>query len=904
MKKLTLFIIALTVSVYTFGQVSKDYTVGIKLSVLQSPLRFQLSWNKAAAATQYKVFSKAPSALSWTARATLSATDTTFTDSSVVAGQGIEYQVVKLTPNYNGYGYIYAADGLDKYNYRGKLMLLVDSNYLLPLAAEIEQLQADLRGDGWQVITRYVSRTGTAIQVKQHITGLWQQDSVNFKSVYLLGHVPVPYSGYVGPDGHTDHYGAWPADLYYADPSNSQWTDYVLNVKVSSSPRNYNVPNDGKFDADAIVPGSAKLNVGRVDMFNMPAFGLNDTLLTKRYLAKAHGFKQNQYAIVLRGLIEDAIGSFGGEAFVRGGWGSYSGMFGDSIREADFLTELKARSYMFTTTSGFGSYTSSSGIASTSDFVNDSLTSPFTSYFGSYFGDWDNTNNLLKAPLASRSLILTSTWSGRPVYYYHQMALGQTVGYCATASANSPRNLYFSEYVSNGVHMGLMGDPSLRLHPMSAASNLTITPNCKGIHLKWTASADTGISGYRIYRATGLDDEYKWVATVTADSFVDITAPAGHYYYMVRAERLQKTPAGTYYNMALGITDSVSYYPAPKPVIVLSDSVVCLWTKPFIIKNGTTHNAPYIQNWQIGGDDTTFTDSFVFVPTLAQSYKVRLIVTSQQGCIDSASRIIVVNNTPTNDIIKANLGKCLDSNGYKVTTTAVGINYKYMWLFSEGSTSNQQTSSITFTKEGSYSVTLNVTDTITGCTSGVSAPSILGTIYKPLPVSISGEPFMKHARQYTYTINGGSAGYNYTWSVSQTPDFMQTFNDSMHLRWDNGLLSATIKAIARDTNGCKTDTAYFQVWTILNSIKNLDKNISVYPVPASGDYLFIANNNSFGGLGELSIFDAQGKEVLHTTQQISEGENRIDISALREGVYYLNLKMGNSQSVYKVVIAK
>lgn len=899
MKKLTLFIIALMVSVYTFGQTSKDYTVGIKLSVQQSPLRFQLSWNKAAAATQYKVFSKAPLALSWTERATLSATDTTFTDSSVTAGQGIEYQVVKLTPNYNGYGYIYAADGLDNYNYRGKLMLLVDSNYLLPLAAEIAQLQADLRGDGWQVVTRYVSRTGTAIQVKQHITSLWQQDSANFKSVYLLGHVPVPYSGYVGPDGHTDHYGAWPSDLYYADPNNGQWTDHVLNVKVSSSPRNYNVPNDGKFDADAIVPGSAKLHVGRVDMFNMPAFGLNDTLLTKRYLAKAHGFKQNQYAIVLRGLIEDAIGAFGGEAFVRGGWGSYSGMFGDSIREADFLTELRARSYMFTTTSGFGSYTSSSGIASTSDFVNDSLTSPFTSYFGSYFGDWDNTNNLLKAPLASRSLILTSTWSGRPVYYYHQMALGQTVGYCATASANSPRNLYFSEYVSNGVHMGLMGDPSLRLHPMSSASNLTITSSCSGINLKWTASADTGISGYRIYRATGLDAEYKWVATTTADSFVDVSAPAGHYYYMVRAERLQKTPSGTYYNMALGITDSVSYYPAPKPVIVLSDTALCAGTSPFIIKNGTIHNALYTQNWLIGGDDTTFTDSFVFAPTSVQSYKVRLMVTSQQGCVDSISRMIVVNNIPSNTFIAVNNGVCLDSNEYKMATTAVGV--KYEWKFSDGDISNLQNPSKTFTQAGVHSVTLTTTDTVTGCTSGVSSPEILSPVYKPVSFSISGEPFMKHARQYTYTINGGSAGYNYTWSVSQTPDFMQTFNDSMHLRWDNGLLSATIKAIARDTNGCKTDTAYFQVWTILNSTKTLDKNISVYPVPASGDYLFIANNNSFGGLGELSIFDAQGKEVLHTTQQISEGENRIDISTLSEGMYYLSLKIGDSQSIHKVV---
>lgn len=901
MKKLTLFIIALTVSVCTFGQVSKDYTVGIKLSVQQSPLQFQLSWNKAAAATQYKVFSKNFSALSWTERATLAANDTFFVDSNVVAGQGVEYQVVKFTPNYNGYGYIYAANGLDAYNYRGKLLLLVDSNYLLPLATEIEQLQADLRGDGWQVITRYAGRTQTPSQVKQHVNMLWQQDSANFKAVYVLGHVPVPYSGYVGPDGHTDHYGAWPADLYYAVPTESQWTDYVLNVKVSSSARNYNIPGDGKFDADAIIPGSAKLDVGRVDLFNMPAFGLSDTALIRRYLNKAHNFKVNNYPVVLRGLIEDAIGAFGGEAFVRGGWGSYSGMFGDSIREADFLTELKARPYMFATTSGFGSYTSSSGIASTTDFANDSLTSPFTSYFGSYFGDWDNSNNLLRAPLASRSLILTSTWSGRPVYYYHQMALGQTVGYCATAAANSPRSLYQSVYLNNGVHMALMGDPSLRLHPMSSASNLTIAAKCDGVHLTWTASADTGISGYRIYRATGLDEEYKWIATVATDSFVDANAPAGHHYYMVRAERLQKTPSGTYYNMALGITDSVSYYPAPKPVIVLSDTAVCIGVTPIVIRNGTTQNAPYTQSWQLDGQDTAFTDSLVFTPLFPKSYRVRLIVTSPQGCVDSTTRVMMGNDVPTNNIIIAKEGLCLDSNKFSVTTNAVAN--KYEWSFSDGSTSNQKTPSITFTKEGTYLVTLTVTDTITGCSSGVSAPSVLGTVYKPLPVSISGESFMKHARQYTYTINGGSIGYNYTWSVSQTPDFMQAFNDSVHLRWDNGLLSATIKAVAKDTNGCKTDTAYFQVWTILNTVNTADKNISIYPVPVSSNTLYLLNQNSFGGIGTITIYNVQGKAVLHIQQNITEGENAIDIATLSNGVYYLNLSLGNSQSVHKVVVS-
>ncbi|HYG14444.1 MAG TPA: hypothetical protein VEC12_01745, partial [Bacteroidia bacterium] len=206
--------------------------MAIKLTIEDAPLKFNLSWKKDTTVLQHKVFSKEPSQNFWTLRAELSRYDSSFTDTNVSVNHPVEYHVVTLKNTYNAYGYIMASKNLDAYNYRGKLLLLADSNYLIPLEAEIKQLQEDLKADGWQVVTRYVSRTSTPKAVKQHIHQLWDTDSTNFKAVYLLGRIPVPYSGYIGPDAHSDHYGAWPADVYYSVPDSNQWTDHVLNLDI------------------------------------------------------------------------------------------------------------------------------------------------------------------------------------------------------------------------------------------------------------------------------------------------------------------------------------------------------------------------------------------------------------------------------------------------------------------------------------------------------------------------------------------------------------------------------------------------------------------------------------------------------------------------------------------------
>lgn len=86
-------------------------------------------------------------------------------------------------------------------------------------------------------------------------------------TLYLIGRVPVPYSGNENPDGHGDHKGAWPADCkytfllltttnanlrirpaFYTSLIDNYWTDSVVNNPGASDPRNQNVPGDGKYD--------------------------------------------------------------------------------------------------------------------------------------------------------------------------------------------------------------------------------------------------------------------------------------------------------------------------------------------------------------------------------------------------------------------------------------------------------------------------------------------------------------------------------------------------------------------------------------------------------------------------------------------------------------------------------
>jgi len=576
MKRIILITISLLALLFVKAQTTKDYAVMIRVVTAESPASITLKWNKDTTCTAQYVYRKGKYARSWGAQiATLSASATEYIDATVSVGNVYEYYVRRAYAARTSHGYVTAGIKVAEVERKGKMLLLVDENYAIPLQAEINQLVIDLIAEGWQVKKVEVSRTATVPQVKSIVTSTYAADK-SLKAIYLLGRIPVPYSGafsttggsYYPPDGHPDHGGAWPADLYYGCLSELGWTDANVNDTTPSRKQNDNIPRDGKFDQVYIYSDSVSFQIGRVDLTNMPVFGKSDTALVRQYLNKAHEFKVGNTSVIRRGLIDDNFGAMSGEAFASTAFRDFSVMFADSVfSNRDYLTATKQGNYLFSYGCGGGSYTSASGIGTTTNFNNDSINTTFTACFGSYFGDWDVTNSFLRAPLCEKTT-LTNAWSGRPYWMFHPMALGENIGYSARISQNN-----YSDFSAGGnmgyaynicptfIHVALMGDPSLRLHALKPAGSLDAVTDVdtKKINLTWQASPDAEF--YVVLRSGDYNSQYKIISSrldASTLSFTDPNPDHGMNYYQVKAVKLEVTPSGTYYNTSLAVMDSAS----------------------------------------------------------------------------------------------------------------------------------------------------------------------------------------------------------------------------------------------------------------------------------------------------------------------------------------------------------
>ncbi|MCC6723820.1 MAG: T9SS type A sorting domain-containing protein, partial [Saprospiraceae bacterium] len=450
------------------------------------------------------------------------------------------------------YGYILAGSNYPTIETRGSLLLVVDDVYTQPLANEIAELELDLWGDGWKINRTEVNRNDAVTAVKSLIVNKYQEIP-DLKMVYLLGHVPVPYSGNFYADGHTEsHWGAWPADVFYGE-MDGLWTDATVNNSTAIDPRNHNVAGDGKFD-QSDIPTKVELAVGRVDLINMSAFGLSDAELTRRYLQKAHAFKTGQLDVPRRALVDDNLGIALG-APAASGWRNFAPMFtADSVQALDYFSTMKDQAYLWSFGGGSGTPTSANGIGNTQDFANDTLRNIFTMLCGSYFGDWDSPDNFLRAPLASAGWTLASAWAGNPPFTLHRMAMGEPLGQSLLRTQNATESDYYPG--PQLVHTSIMGDPSLRLHPVKPVSNLVAAETLLGVELSWMPPSGETVAGYNIYRAENALGDYLKVNTslVTGNDFLDLVHPADSVLYMVRTVKLETSGSGTYWNMSLGKT--------------------------------------------------------------------------------------------------------------------------------------------------------------------------------------------------------------------------------------------------------------------------------------------------------------------------------------------------------------
>ncbi len=565
-------VVFLGVDCSVHAQSVSDYAVQVSSMVQTNPPRITLSWPGDPGATGYSVYRKLLNDTAWSKPSNLGAVATSYVDTNVAVGGAYEYWIFKTASDYYGEAYIYAGIAMPLVESRGKVVLLVDNTFTMSMALELNCLQQDLVGDGWTVLMHKVARaavdpadTSSSVwtarsndlaTVKGLVSADYQADPANVMAIFVIGHVPVPYSGDDALDEHPDHVGAWPADGFYGSVSGT-WTDLSVNDTSASDTRNWNVPGDGKFDA-SYFSTNLTLEVGRADFANLPSFPQGESGLLRQYLEKDHNFRCRRITAQRRGLIDDNLGLLNGEVPAVDGWRTFAPFFGASnvMTTADWFGTLATNSYLWGYGCGPGTYTSCGGVGATTDFTTNDPQVVFTMFFGSYFGDWDSQDDFLRAVLGTSTYTLTSAWSGQPYWIIHPMALGETIGFSSLLTQNNS-GLYDANYGLQSISIALMGDPTLRMHIVAPPSALLVSSNGSGgVNLSWNASPDT-VLGYHVYCATTSAGPFTRLTTnlLTGLNYTDPAASTN--VYMVRAVKLEVSGSGSYYNASQGIFQSL-----------------------------------------------------------------------------------------------------------------------------------------------------------------------------------------------------------------------------------------------------------------------------------------------------------------------------------------------------------
>jgi hypothetical protein len=552
----TLFVVVLLGSIPVSNlqaQQPKDVALPVTATVSTSPASITISWpNPSASGILVIRRTKGNPGSSWIAVLNVSnSLVNSVIDNTVTAGQTYEY-LVQRTGTITSFGYAHVALQAPVTDYRGKLLVVIDSTSADALGVELKQLKDDMRGDGWEIVPMKIGPAATVTSVKAMIKAQYDADPTKVKAVLLFGRVPVPYSGNSAWDGHSDHVGAWPCDNYYAD-MDGIWTDASVSNTSATRVANQNVPGDGKFD-QSYMPSAAELQVGRVDFrrLSQSTFGLSEIELLRRYLVKDHLWRSGQYTVSNKALVDDNFGFFNGEAFAENGFrNAHPLMPAANIVEGDFFNDTDSQSFLLGYGCGGGWYQGASGVGSSSNFGTDSVNVVFSALFGSYFGDWDHeTDPFMPAAIASRGGILTCAWQGRPHWFQHAFASGETIGYCTQETQNAQfNNGFIGTFGESGAHVALMGDPTLRAHIVAPPSNISLAQACTHVNVSWTASATAGVLGYHVYRSDKIDGLFTRISgsLVNGTNFTDMAPLADTLYYQVRAIKQESTPAGGIY---------------------------------------------------------------------------------------------------------------------------------------------------------------------------------------------------------------------------------------------------------------------------------------------------------------------------------------------------------------------
>ncbi len=870
LSKLMFVLLGISNSVIISGQNTNDLKKSVPLwfQYNESDQKAVLYWLNDALATTYTVSSVnyTPANPVLTSVGTVAANVDSFVVSGFEKGKPYRYRVSKNT----GVGFIDFGIEQPFVHQRGRCLLVLDDRFTTELDTDINTWIKDIKGDGWLVDTIWVKQENTVISVKQKIVSWAKTGYPLSQAVVLFGHIPVPYSGSTAIDGHQpDHVGAWPADVFYAD-INGVWTDNAVNVTTATRTENHNVPGDGKYD-QVFLPTDLELEVGRIDFSKLPAFSLSEKDLLKKYLQKNHVWRKGLKPYPNSGIMENNFPGFE-EGFGQNAWRNFIPMFGrNNVKEADYENILINEKHVFSFACGGGSYTSCGGIGTTQNlWVAKEIQSVFTMTFGSYFGDWDSQNNFLRSALASGD-ILTNAWAGRPNWLFYPMASGAHIGYCTRLTQNANTNIFSMGFGARYAHTALMGDPTLRLHPVPSVTDLQAVVSGDSVKVSWKKQDATQNRFLLYYSENGNFDTYIEVSD-TSHTFGCLT-PGITMEFMVRPLVLTHSASGSYYNAGTGESASLPIVYSNAPFASFS-TIKNFENVQF--SNLSMNADKYL--WDFGDGNSSTSAEPIHIFRNEGQYNVCLKVI-KNDCLEDVycETISIASSLPTTIESFMVMPTCFDEvNGSIQIQITGGSPNDLIYLWNNGA-STQNLENI-----GAGIYRLTITSSITGGT--IITPEFV--LEQPEELIVNVEVTSSSGQNGTAVFNvfGGVQPYNF--------ELFPSVSDITKLA--PGIYNLTVT----DANMCSKVVNF--VIEMSSSTSELVKITKIYPNPAKD---FIRPDIS-GSYQNISLIEPNGR-LVRTFSEAEISEKVLNIQSVVSGLYYLYAR-GTQGEIYisTVVIIK
>lgn len=283
-------------------------------------------------------------------------------------------------------------------------------------------------------------------------------------------------------------------------------------------------------------------------------------------------------------------------------------------------------------------------------------------------------------------------------------------------------------------------------------------------------------------------------------SFSNITSPVHSYSVIDTPEVKMYAISDQFCRDSLKKT--VYIFASPTASFTVQDSLECLSGNNFITSNNSNipiGNLSYL--WDFGDQSTSSKIAPNHSYLRFDTFKIRLIVTSSLGCVDSTARLVIVNPMPDASFLLNDSAQCLSGNSF-VFSDHSSIHYgslNYLWNFGDGNFSVLPSPSHSYANDDTFRIRYLVTSG-----NGCSDSAFLTGIVYPMPVAAftvndSIQCFSNNSFNYNNLSTIPWGNLNFHWDFGDSSFSTQTNTNHSYLKFN----TYNVKLLTISNMGCR-----------------------------------------------------------------------------------------------------